>query len=56
MEVQTLHKTLENETQINKEKHKEMKKNYDPTSEKIWDLSDSQGDNIIGKNLYEDWI
>ena len=32
MEVQTLHKTLENKTLIDEEKLKKMKKNYDPKS------------------------
>ena len=53
-EVQTLHKNLEDETQIDKEKLKEMKKSYNPTSERIfnstWDLSDSKEDNNIIKN------
>ena len=33
-EVQTLHKKLEDETQIDEEKLEEMKRNYNPTSEK----------------------
>ena len=55
MEVQTLHKTLEHEMQIEEEKLKETKKNYNPTSERIFhstsDLSDSQEDDNIIKIL-----
>ena len=38
MEVQTLHKTLEHEMQIEEEKLKETKKNYNPTSERIFHI------------------
>ena len=59
MEVQTLHKTLEHEMQIEEEKLKETKKNYNPTSERIFhstsDLSDSQEDDNIIKILCKGW-
>ena len=57
-EVQALHDQLEGNIKIDKEKLEEMKKNYDPKSEQIfnttWDLSDSYEDDTIVKNLYED--
>ena len=57
-EVQALHYTLEDRKIIDKAKLEEMKKNYDPKSEQIfnstWDLSDSNEDITIVKNLYKD--
>ena len=57
-EVQTLHNTLEDKIKIDKARLEEMKKNYNPKSEHIfnskWDLSDSHEDDTIIKNLYED--
>ena len=57
-DVHILHKKMEDLDNLDKEKLKEMKQNYDPKSEKIfestWDLSDSSEDNTIVKQIYED--
>ena len=57
-DVHILHDKMEDLNKLDKEKLKDMKQNYDPKSEKIfkstWDLSDSNEDETIVKNLYED--
>ena len=49
---------MEDLDKLDKDKLVEMKQNYDPRSEKIfdatWDLSDSNEDDNIVNNLYKD--
>ena len=49
---------MEDLNKLDQEKLEEMKQNYDPKSKKIlestWDLSDSNEDDTIVNNLYED--
>ena len=57
-EVHKLHDTLEDFKTIDKAQLEEMKRNYNPRSEQIfnstWDLSDLNEDDTIVENLYED--
>merc|ERR1711867_192274 len=57
-QVYILHDKMKDLNKLDQEKLDEMKQNYDPKSEKIfestWDLSDSNKDDTIINNLYED--
>ena len=53
-----LHNKMETDLKLDRGKLEEMKNDYYPKSEKIfestWDLSDSSEDDTIVKQLYED--
>ena len=57
-EMHILHNNMEAIDKLDKEKLEEMKHQYDPKSEKIfestWEISDLREDDTIVKQLYED--
>ena len=57
-EMHILHDKMEILNNLDQDKLEEMKQQYDPKSEKIfestWDLSDSSEDDTIVKKLYEE--